>query len=83
MALLPLVEMGTAPPIVPGYDMLQPITDSLNGMYTRTIAAVRSSSIVELWLQYDKAVHVNVLSDSIWCFSTGQKILKTNLHSVV
>ena len=25
MALLPLVEIGTAPPIVPGYDMLQPI----------------------------------------------------------
>ena len=25
MALLPLVEMGTAPPIVRGYDMLQPI----------------------------------------------------------
>ena len=25
VALLPLVEMGTAPPIVPGYDMLQPV----------------------------------------------------------
>ena len=25
MALLPLVEMGTAPPIVPWYDMLRPI----------------------------------------------------------
>ena len=25
MALLPLVEMGTAPPIVPGYDMLRPM----------------------------------------------------------
>ena len=25
VALLPLVEMGTAPPIVPGYDMLLPI----------------------------------------------------------
>ena len=25
MALLPLVEMGTAPPIVPGYDTLQPV----------------------------------------------------------
>ena len=25
VALLPLVEMGTAPPIVPGYDMLRPM----------------------------------------------------------
>ena len=25
MALLPLVEMGTAPPIAPGYDMLRPM----------------------------------------------------------
>ena len=24
-ALSPLVEMGTAPPIVPGYDMLRPV----------------------------------------------------------
>ena len=30
VALLPLVEMGTAPPIVPGYDMLQP-----NNRFTR------------------------------------------------
>ena len=26
MALLPLVEMGTAPPIAPGYDMLWPMS---------------------------------------------------------
>ena len=26
MALLPLVEMGTAPPIAPGYDMLRPMS---------------------------------------------------------
>ena len=38
MALLPLVEMGTAPPIVPGYDLLRP--DFLTGMYTQTIAVV-------------------------------------------
>ena len=25
VALLPLVEMGTAPPSIPGYDMLRPV----------------------------------------------------------
>ena len=50
MALLPLVEMGTAQPIITGYDILRPIIDFLTIMYNLTIAVVQMRSIVELWL---------------------------------
>ena len=55
MALLPLAEMGTAPHIVTGYDMLQPViqfshwhvySDSCSCLieqHSRTMAVIRQS----------------------------------------
>ena len=50
MALLPLVEMGTAQPIITGYDILRPIIDFLTIMYNLTIAVVQLRTIVVLAL---------------------------------
>ena len=55
MALLPLVEISTAPPIVPGYDMLHPViqfshwhvySDNCSCLieeHSRTMAVIRLS----------------------------------------
>ena len=50
MALLPLVEMGRVPPIVPGMTCFGQLIDFLTAMYIQTIAVVQLRSIVEEWL---------------------------------
>ena len=69
MALLPLVEMGTAPPIVPGHDMLRPINRfSHRHVYSdncscpieehnRTMALIKSNCVL--------SGDVNVLSGEV------------------
>ena len=50
VVLLPLVEVGTAPLILTGNDILRSINSFLNAMYTQIIAVVPLRSRVDLWL---------------------------------
>ena len=45
-----LVEMGTAPPIVPGHDMFRPMKRCSNRHVYSTVAIVQLRGIVEQWL---------------------------------
>ena len=57
MPLLPLVEMGAAPSIVPGYDMLRPISRFSHRYVYSDICSCQMRSTVELWLcDYDYVI---------------------------
>ena len=86
MALFPLVEMGTAPPIVPGYDMLWPIirfshrhvySDNCScpvELHSRAMAVIRLScacKCTECWC-YVKDFCVLCCTDVYWSKPANQ-----------
>ena len=74
MALLPLVEMGTAPPIAPGYDMLRPMN-----RFTRRLVELDNCSCP--MAEHSRAMALIELSCA--CKSTNCVIMAYCVHKAV